>query len=127
MDVNQVRFGSYSIGNPKANSGKSEEAPKENLAKEANGNGVKQLSADELFSALNVAGLQNKVQINSPERKDVNPADYLSEDRIADIEAMMDKFETGVSQVADIIEAEFPEVFAPDQKLALAAGIYAQE
>ena len=127
MDVNQVRFGSYSIGNPRTSSGKSEEAPKEELAKEANENGVKQLSADDLFNALNLAGLQNKLQVNSAGHKEINPADFLTEDRIADIEAMMGNFEIGVSQVADIIEAEFPEIFAPDQKLALAAGIYAQE
>ena len=124
MDINQVRFGSYSIGNPKAGSRKSEEKPKENLAQEANENGVKKFNADEVLNAMNLAGLQNRVQINSVAQKEVNPAEFLSDDIIADIEAMMDKFESGVGQVADIIEAEFPNVFPSDQKLALAASIY---
>ena len=76
---------------------------------------------------MNIAGLQNKAQIAHPEKKEVNPSDYLTEDRISDIEAMMGKFEDGVGKIADAIEAELPGFFAQDTKNALAAKIFAQE
>ena len=126
MDINQVRFGSYSIGNPKSGTRKKEEMPKENLAQEANEGGVKKSNADDFFAAMNIAGLQNKANIKLPEQKEINPADYLSDDRISDIEAMMGDFEAGVGQVADVIEVEFPNVFTQAQKQALAANIFAQ-
>ena len=129
MDINQVRFGSYSIGNSSIGAKKSEGKQKqEQVAQEAKNEGVKkEVSPDELFSAMNIAGLQNKAQININSRAELNPADYLSEDRIKDIEAMMGKFESGVSQVADMIEAEFPSALSQQDKLALAANIYAAE
>ena len=127
MDINQVRFGSYSIGNSSIGARKSEAKAKQEAPVEAKSEGVKnEVSADELFNAMNIAGLQNKAQINIS-RTEVNPMDYLSEDRIKDIEAMMGKFESGVNQVADMIEAEFPSVFSQQDKLALAANVYAAE
>ena len=60
-------------------------------------------------------------------RKEVNPNDYLSEERISDIEAMMAEFDNGVNAVANTIEAEFPGMFAQAQKNALAARVFAQE
>ena len=128
MDVNQVRFGSYSIGNSGIGAKKSEGKEKKEVAQEAKSAGVKnEVSAEEMFSAMNIAGLQNKAQININSRAEVNPSDYLDENRIKDIEAMMGKFESGVNQVADMIEAEFPSVFSQQDKLALAANIYAAE
>lgn len=128
MDVNQVRFGNYSIGNSGVGARKSEGKEKQEVLPEAKNEGVKrEVSADEMFSAMNIAGLQNKAQININSRAEINPMDYLSEDRIKDIEAMMGKFESGVNQVADVIEAEFPNALSQQDKLALAANIYAAE
>ncbi len=128
MDVNQVRFGNYSIGNSGVGARKSEGKEKQEVLPEAKNEGVKrEISADEMFSAMNIAGLQNKAQININSRAEINPMDYLSEDRIKDIEAMMGKFESGVNQVADVIEAEFPNALSQQDKLALAANIYAAE
>ena len=126
MDINQVRFGSYSIGNPRPNannSNKSEEKP----AEVKNESVQSSVNAEDMFSAMNIAGLQNKAQINIGQNKEVNPMDYLSEERISDIEAMMGAFDSGVENVANVIETEFPGMFAESQKNALAARIFAGE
>lgn len=126
MDINQVKFGSYSIGNSRtgAKEGKKEaqEAKQPQVVNEA----TNQVSADKVYEALNFQGLQNLAQINVA-KKEVNPEQYLTEDRIKDIEAMMGKFDDGVNKVANTIDAEFPGFFEEDAKLALAAQIFAQE
>lgn len=126
MDVNQVRFGNYTIGNSQANLGKKEDSKKESVQQQAQENNLPKLSADEFYNAMNIAGLQNKAQI-SVAKKEVNPLDYLSNERISEIEAMMGKFDYGVNQAADTIEQEFPGLLSPDNKLALAAKVFAQE
>ena len=126
MDINKVVFGDFSIGAKNAQSKKSE--AKEEKSSNVNvGSETKSVDAEAMYNALDMIGLQNKVQIAKPERKEVNPLDYLSEDRIADIEAMMGDFENGVSAIADAIDGELPGFFAQDAKLALAAKIFAQE
>ena len=129
MEINQVKFGNYSIGT-------SQSGAKKNEKKEANDTqqnvGQQQTQSQKfdvegMFNAMNIAGLQNKAQINKAETKAVNPNDYLSEERINDIEAMMAEFDFGVNEIANTIEAEFPNVFAQDKKLALAAKVFAQE
>ena len=125
MDVNKVVFGNFSIGAQKGEAKKSEEREETNKA--SVGSEAKNIDSEALFDALNIAGLQNKAQIAHPEKKEVNPSDYLTEDRISDIEAMMGKFEDGVGKIADAIEAELPGFFAADAKNALAAKIFAQE
>ena len=127
MDINQVKFGSYSIGTSFNGTQKKEskEAGETQVGVNQQ-NQAKQIDVDGMFNAMNIAGLQNKAQINRAETKTVNPSDYLSEDRIKDIEAMMAGFDSGVNTVANTIEQEFPGVFADSQKFALAAQIFAK-
>ena len=128
MDVNQVRFGNYSIGNPQGGAPKKSEAnASETQTQSQQNQGAQKFSVEEMFNAMNIAGMQNMVHINRAEAKAVNPADYLDERRISDIEAMMAEFESGVGEIANTIEAEFPGMFAQDQKNALAAEIFAAE
>ena len=128
MDINQVRFGSYSIGNQAKSGAKSGKEMREEVPMESKNEGLQnKISAEEMFNAMNIAGLHNKAQINIAAHKEVDPMQYLSEERISDIEAMMGEFESGVGNIANIIETEFPNVFADDQKNALAARIFAAE
>lgn len=127
MDINQVKFGSYSIGNPKGGNARKSEQEAGTTQAQNTQSELRQLNADEMFNALNIAGMQNMAQINRMGSKMVDPKDYLSEDRISDIEAMMAGFEAGVDEVANTIEAEFPGMFAADKKYALAANIFAAE
>ncbi len=125
MDVNKVTFGNFSIGAKGAKAKKQEqkeEAPKAIVSGEG-----QNTEGKDFLDALNIAGLQNKAQISRVDRKEVNPAEFLSAERIADIEAMMGKFEDGVASVANVIEQELPGFFAADVKNALAAKIYAEE
>ncbi len=125
MDINKVVFGDFSIGARKNEAKKSEtqeEPSKASVAGEA-----KSVDAEAVLDALNIAGLQNKAQIARAEKKEIDPSEFLSEERIADIEAMMGKFEDGVDKIANAIEAELPGFFAADAKNALAAKIFAQE
>ena len=125
MDINKVVFGDYSLGAKSNNAQKLEEqqeAPKASVESE-----TKSVDAEAVFNAMNIAAMQNKAQITQVEKKEVNPADHLAENRIADIEeAMMGKFEDGVNTVANVIREEFPWL-AEDAILALAAKIFAQE
>lgn len=129
MDVNQVRFGNYTIGSSQAHLGKKEEAQKESVQQQEvkSSSDTQKMSADDFFNAMNISGLQNRAQISSIAKKEVNPSDYLSEDRIRDIQAMMGKFDSGVNQVANTIEQEFPGLFKPESKMALAAQIFSAQ
>lgn len=127
MDVNQVRFGNYSIGNPNGGAKKNEEQEAQNLAQGAQQQEAKNIDIDAMFKAMNIAGMQNLAYVSKAEAKEVNPSDYLDEKRISDIEAMMAEFESGVDNIANVLEAEFPGMFAEDQKNALAAQIFAAE
>ncbi len=127
MDVNQVKFGNYSIGNSKMGAKEERKEKRAESQQTANNEALKQISADEVYQALDVQGLQNRAQIGLAQRKEVNPSDYLSEERISDIEAMMKEFEGGVEAHANAIDAEFPGLFKEDAKLALAAQMFAKE
>jgi len=124
MDINKVSFGNYSYGAKKGNvekEEKKEESPKVSIAGE-----VQDLNSEDVLNAMNIISIQNRARIAQTERKEINPADYLDQGRISDIEAMMGKFEDGVGVVANAIENEFPGFFAEDTKNALAAKIYAE-
>ena len=129
MEINQVKFGNYSIGTSQSGAKKNENREANDTQQNVNQQAFQanNFDVEAMFSAMNIAGLQNKAQINKAETKAVNPSDYLSEDRISDIEAMMAEFDSGVNEIANTIEAEFPGVFADDKKYALAANIFAQE
>ena len=125
MDINKVTFGEFSIG-AKQSRARKEEQNEETEEKSSVAKDVKSIDAEAFLEAMSIAGIQNKAQISRSENKEVNPSDFLDEKRITDIEAMMGKFEDGVSVVANAIESEFPGFFAPDTKNALAAKIFAQ-
>ena len=127
MDINQVRFGNYSIGNHQASSKNDENKLGEKSQNEAKANVASEKNPDGVRSALNIAGVQNMAQINVAAKKEVNPAAHLSADRMADIEAMMADFELGVNQIADALEDEFPGMLSDEKKMALAAQIFAQD
>jgi hypothetical protein len=127
MDINQVRFGNYSIGNHQAGSKKEDNKLGEKAQSEAKAKAVSEKNPDGVMNALNIAGLQNMAQVNVVSKKEVNPADHLSADRMEDIEAMMANFELGVNQIADVLEDEFPGMLSDEKKMALAAQIFAQE
>ena len=126
MEVNQVRFGNYTIGNSPQRQQQREEQPAEELQVQPSEGNSKSVNRDDLLNAMNMVGLQNLPQVTSAGTKEVNPAEFLDEGRIADIEAMMAEFETGVNEIADVIGEELPEL-SEANKNALAARIFAQE
>ena len=129
MNVNRIGLGSQSIGNQPsstAQKGKQEaDETQQNL--QAQKQNVQNFDEKDFFNALSFVSQQNMVQINRADAQAVDPTNYLSEERISDIEAMMAEFDSGVSNIANTIEAEFPEVFDEASKNALAARIYAGE
>ena len=126
MEINQVRFGNYTIGNSAPRNQNREQQPAEETAVQVSGENTKSVDRDDLLNAMDLVGLQNKPQVGSAGVKDVNPADFLSGDRISDIEAMMAEFESGVGAIEQVIMEEFPELSEAETK-ALAARIFAQE
>ena len=133
MDINQVRFGNYTIGNSQANLGKKEETKKGDVEQKAQNNDLPKISADDFYNAMNIAGLQNKAQI-SIVKKDLSTqeginaliAKYSTPEQVKNIEAMMNRFNSGVEKTADVIDAEFKGIFKPADKYALAAKVFAQ-
>ena len=125
MDINQVRFSNFSIGNSSARQAKEEKAD-ENKAEELRKESISTFNPEKMLDAMETQGLQNLAQVNMVSKKEVNHAEFLTEDRIADIEAMMGDFEAGVGKIADVLEDEFP-MLSPDNRLAFAAHIFAAE
>lgn len=123
-NTGKVMFGSYSVGARTAGAGK--EGIKDEMPKATGESEVKGLEIDPeaVFDTLNVQGEYNRANIVRTEKKEINPSDYLSDERIADIEAMMDEFDNGVKVMAESIKAEFPSL-SDDTAYALAANIYA--
>lgn len=126
MDINQVKFGNFSIGSSRAQAKKEEQkeeikstpkAPQENT----------EVDADKIFEAMSLDGLYFQNQIKKTQQKEVNPLDYLSQDRIDDIEAMMAEFESGVQEIASVINGEFGSSLPQDKANEIAAKIYAGE
>lgn len=127
MDVNQVRFGSYSIGNPRANTQKKETKKEEAVSQQTPQN-QESKNPDEVLNALNITGMQNAAQINLSNASEIpDVSKYLSDERIADIEAMMAEFESGVDGAKQVIGGEFPGMFSEAQTNALAAATFARE
>jgi len=127
MDINQVQFGgSYSIGNSRPETKKQEEKKTEVAQKEVPSANT-EANADKIFEAMNLDGLYFKNQIQQSQTKEVNPSDYLSDDRIGDIEAAMAEFESGVNNIASVIAQEFGSSISSEYANELAAKIYAGE
>jgi len=87
---------------------KTEQKPVENLASQAQAK-----NPDAILDAMQINAMQNKAlafsKLNNPT---INPADYLSADRIADIEASMAKFEAGVEDTLEAFDNEFGQTSA---------------
>ena len=144
MDVNNVRFGNYSIGNSNARQLKGEQKPAEEKSAETKQNQNVFINPDKAMDVLAAQGMMNMAQIelvSKNEEKPFNPStflkdaeevlgykvsDYISEDRMVDIEAAMGRnFNSGVDKVADIVGNEVP--LSQANRLALAAHIFAEE
>ena len=125
MDINQVRFGGFSVGNSNTRQAK-EEKFEDSKAEEFRKESISTFNPEKIMGAMEAQGLQNLAQVNLVSKKEVDPADFLTEDRIADIEAMMGEFEIGVGKIADVLEEELPMLSA-DNRLAFAAHIFAAE
>jgi len=123
MEVNQVRFGNYTIGNSTPRQQKKEEKTEKEAQAQISSGEVKSVNREDLLNAMDMVALQNKPQVNS---KELNPAELLSEERMTDIEAMMAEFESGVEKIADEIGQEFGDM-SEATKNALAAEVFAQE
>ena len=127
--INNVRIGNSQAGGVFANNAKTkQEEANQSLPQNLENQTKSTYDPDSLLAAMGYGGAYNMVSINRSNSLDnVNPNDYLSLERQNDIEAAMAEFELGVDEIANTIEAEFPGMFAADQKNALAAEIYAAE
>ena len=124
-EVNNVRFGNYSIGNSQSGNAKGSEGQvSENETNSAQQQTQSSYDPNSVLTAMGNMGAYNMISINKPEAQAVNPSDYLDEGRISDIEAMMAEFEAGVANAANTIEAEFPGMFTAEQKNALGAQVF---
>ena len=123
MDINQVKFGSYSIGNGSFGTNNKNDKPEQVQQPVANGEQVQSLNANEVYNAMHLMGLQN-MSVISANPKEIDPSKYIDEKRVSEIEAMMAEFDAGVEQTASILDEEFPGMLTEVEKYALAASIY---
>ncbi len=86
-------------------------------------NEAKQANPNNVLDALNVIGKQNIAMI-SVNNQEIDPAKYLSDDRIASIENSMAEFEKGVSKYSEAIKKEFGNVLSDDAINELAANAF---
>ena len=124
--INNVRIGNYSIGNPQGGAARKSESEAGETQTQNQQAQSQNFDVDNYFNALGMVGAQNMAFISKTD-KVPNPSDYLSDERISDIEAMMAEFDFGVESYANTIEAEFPGMFDEASKNALAAQIFAAE
>lgn len=90
-------------------------------------NTQKQVEPDKILEAMNYSGVLNLVNTKVPV---INPKDYLSEDRINDIENSMKNFQIGVDENLKALNDEFGELpefktLNEADKLAMAAQAFA--
>ena len=128
MEINQVKFGNYSIGTAangtaKKNSKQAGETDAQTTQSQTSG----KANPEGILDALGIAGMQNLAFISKSEVQAPNPSDFLSQERISDIEASMAEFEAGVNNIVNVLDGEFPGLFDDEQKYALAANIFAAE
>lgn len=124
MDIG--RTNAYMVSNAAMNQKAADVENKEanKVAEHAEGNQTKQANPLDILNSMDIMGKQNISGLNM-----INPAKYLSADRIADIQASMAKFEAGVSAQKDVISKEFAgapeyENLSEANKLAFAAHAF---
>ena len=125
MEVNQVRFGNYTIGNSTQEKSKKKQQEATENAETKQPESNKSVNREDVLSEMDFIALQNKPKVSSSATKDVNPSEFLDEGRISDIEAMMQEFENGVNAAAEVIGEEFPDM-SEANKNALAARLFLQ-
>ncbi len=84
---------------------------------------TKSADPSKVLDALSFMGAQNLVNVSG--KSPVNPADFLSSDRISDIESSMIDFEDGTEEYAQAIKSEFGNMFSEETIYALAAEAFA--
>ena len=90
------------------NSEKTEKEPEYEYSFE--GYGQELVSAEDIMNAMNAIGAQNFAFVAPKQISEINPKDYLSQERIEEIEAMMGKFDTEVEKYAEQVRNEFGEI-----------------
>ena len=98
-------------------------AEEKNIQQASSAQEAKSADPNKVLDALSFIGAQNFVKV--AEKTPVNPSDFLSDDRIKNIEDSMKLFEEGTEKYADVIKAEFGNVFSEDTVYALAANAFA--
>ncbi len=99
-----------------------EKTQKEEVAQQKTELSSNQVPAEQILDALATAGSFNAAQLGLG-AKNINPRDYLSEDRIKDIEKSMSKFDAGVEEHLGVLKDEFATV--PEFAQLSQAGQYA--
>ena len=127
MDINQVKIGNYSVGNSYGSGVKKESEKTQENAPQQQAVSAQTAKPEDVLNAMNLSAIFNQAYIEKPKAKEVNPAEYLSQDRMNDIEAMMAEFDNGVSHIAEIISGEFGDTLSGAKVNELAAKIYAGE
>ena len=128
MEVNQVRFGNYSIGNQASGflrNNKEDASETQTQAQNQQVQNQQGFDIEGFFNAQNLAGLQNLAFISKSEVQMPNPADFLDDARINDIEAMMTEFEAGVNNIFSVLQEEFSGMIPEEKMYEFAASMFA--
>ena len=99
-----------------------EKTPKDEEAQTKTELSSSQVPAEQILDALVAAGNSNAAQMGLG-AKNINPRDYLSEDRISDIGNSMSQFDAGVEKHLGVLNDEFATV--PEFAQLSEAGQYA--
>jgi len=83
------------------------------------------VAPEKMISAMEMLGAQNLASVTK--NSQVNPKDFLSDDRIASIEESMKFFEQGVEKYAGAVDKEFGGALGEKAVYALAAEAFAKE
>ena len=114
--------GDYNLYNSKNDAPKTQEEEKKEQPIAQKQDGV---AADKVLDAMSLLGAQNLAQVSN--KVQIDPLEFLSEDRISSIEESMKLFEQGVEKYAGAVKEEFGTALGEKNIYALAAEAFSAE
>ncbi len=120
--MSEIKFNAFNGGYGFYNKEETAQKPVEEEKSQVVQNNTQNVAPDKVLDAMNLLGAQNISQISG--KIQTNPANFLSEERISDIEKSMALFEQGVEKYAGSIKEEFGNVLGEKTVYALAAEAF---
>lgn len=123
--MSEIKFNNFSTGYNLYNDVNKETKKEETVKEQVKPENKPQAEAKDVLDAMSYLGAQNLVNVSG--KISVDPAKYLSDERIASIEESMALFEQEASRNAGLIKEEFGGLIDDKTALTLGANVFANQ